>query len=525
MKVRRLIPYVILVAFVFTIIPKEGISQFGLEATVATDKFSYQLRDVVEIYGNVTYWDQPVDEGLIGIQVRTPLNNIVARTVATGTGYTGVWDVEIVSLYSSDDGGNPKSAFNRGDWAYFTVTIRNNKMIQQHVLVTINVYDSTLIPLSLESVGSDVNAGSLLMYVAAVKIDTWASLGKAPVYANVYSDWPKDGGHPLGPEEAANFSIRESQYVSAPDNPVPEQTVENGSYATNFRLAPDPLPGVYTVYVQAWYKGNTASFQTAFSVVDIVAPPIAAFAALPPLAGANFTINFDGSFSSPEGYNDTITSYTWDFGDTSNSTGKTVSHQYSNLGNYTVTLNVTDSEGFWNTTSKIIVIAEIHDIALTSIVFYDEIYSNWMVTTKVTVENKGTFSETFDVTAYYDGSIIGTKSVTDLGSLSQKTLSFQWSTTGLPTYASYLISAGTSTIPGDVNSTDNNITYGTTSTKHLGDVDGDRDTDIFDIVRIASIYGSASGGAKWNIQADLVPNGEIDIFDVVVAATEFGNEY
>jgi PKD repeat protein len=525
MKFRRLLLCFIVVALAFIMIPKEGMSQFGLEATVATDELSYQLRDAVEIYGNVTYWDQPVDEGLIGIQVRTPLNNLVARTVPTGTGQTGGWDVEIISFYSSDDGGNPKSDFNRGDWAYFTVTIRNNKIIQQHVLVTISIFDSTLIPLSLESVGADVNSGSLLMYVAAVKIATWASLGNAPAYANVYSDWPKDGGRPLGPEVAANFSIRESQYVSAPDNPVPEQPVENGSYTTSFRLAPDPLPGVYSVYVRAWYKGNTASFQTVFSVVDVVAPPIAAFAALPPLAGANFTINFDGSSSSPEGYNDTITSYTWDFGDTSNSTGKTVSHQYSNLGNYTVTLNVTDSEGFWNTTSKTIVIAEIHDIALTSMVFYDEIYSNWMVTTKVTVENKGTFPETFDVTAYYDGSIIGTKSVTDLGPLSQKTLSFQWNTTGLPTYVSYLISAETSTIPVDINTTNNNIIYGPTSTKNLGDVDGDRDTDIFDIVKIASIYGSGSGGAKWNIQADLVPNGEIDIFDVVVAATEFGNQY
>ncbi|MCW4052802.1 MAG: PKD domain-containing protein [Candidatus Bathyarchaeota archaeon] len=525
MKSRRLLAYIMLVALGLTMIPEAVLSQFGLEATVATDQLSYQLRNAVEIYGNVTYWDQPVDEGLIGIQVRTPLNNIVARTIPTGTENTGGWDVEIISFYASDDGGNPKSAFTRGDWAYFTVAIRNNKVIQQHVLLTINVYDSTLIPLSLESVGAEVNPGALLMYVAAVRIEKWASLGKAPAYANVYSDWPMDGGHPLGGEAATNFSIRESQYVSAPDNAVPEQTVENGSYATSFQLSPEPLPGVYTVYVKAWYKGNTASFQTVFSVVDVVAPPIAAFAALPPLAGANFTINFDGSFSSAEGYNDTITSYTWDFGDNSNSTGETVTHQYSNLGNYTVTLNVTDSEGFWNTTSRIIVIAEIHDIALTSLIFHEEIYSNWMVTAKVTLENKGTFSETFDVTTYYNGSIIGTKSVIDLDPLTQKTLSFQWNTTGLPTYVNYLISAETSIITGDINTTDNNITYGTTSTKNLGDIDGDRDTDIFDIVRIASIYGSYSGSTNWDIQADLVPNGEIDIFDVVVAAAEFGNQY
>ncbi len=525
MKFRSLLAYIMVVALVLTMIPEEGLSQFGLEATVATDQASYQLRNAVEIHGNVTYLGQPVDEGLMGIQVRTPLNNIVARTVPTGTEHTGGWDVEIVSLYASDDGGNPVSAFTRGDRAYFTVAVRNNKVIQQHVLLTVNVYDSTLIPLGLESIGTDVNPGALLMYVASVTIETWASLGTAPAYANVYSDWPMNGGHPLGLEATTNFSIRESQYVSAPDNAVPEQTVENGSYATGFRLSPEPLPGVYTVYTRAWYKGNTASSQTGFLVVDVEAPPIAAFAALPPLAGANFTITFDGSFSSPEGYNDTITSYTWDFGDNSNSTGETASHKYSNLGNYSVTLNVTDSEGFWNTTSQIIVIAEIHDVALTIILFYEEIYSNWMVTAKVTVENRGTFSETFDVTTYYNSSIIGTKSVTDLEPLTQTTLSFQWNTTGLLTYVSYVISAETSIIPGDINTTNNNIVYGTTSTKNLGDVDGDRDTDIFDIVRVASIYGSYSGSPKWDIQADLAPSGEIDIFDVVVAAREFGNHY
>jgi len=525
MKTRKNILYLMLTILVFTVISKNVLSQFGLEATVATDKSSYKLREIVEIFGNVTYWDEPVDEGLIGIQVETPLGNLLTRTALTGTEHVGGYDFDITSFYSSDDGGNPKSSFERGDWAYFTVIVKNNMVIPRHVLLTLSVYDSALIPLSLESVGGDVNAGATLMYVASFKIDTWASAGKAPAYANVYTGWPKNNGHPLCPERAINFTIKESAYIPAPDNQVPQQVVQNGSYSANFRLSPEPLPGNYFVYVQARYGGEFASFQTQFSVVDVIAPPIAAFTAEPPMAGANFTINFDGSFSSPEGYNDTIASYTWDFGDTSNSTGKTTTHKYASLGNYTVTLNVTDSEGFWNTTSKVMVIVEIHDIALTSVEFYDSIYSNWMVTLTVEIENKGTFTETFNVTAYYNGSIIATKTITDLAPLTQTTRNFQWNTTGLPTYVNYTVSAGADIVAGEVNLTDNSITYGVTTTKNLGDFDGDRDTDIFDIVGIATIYGSQSGGAKWNIQADLVPSGEIDIFDIVVAASEFDNHY
>ena len=525
MKARKIHLYFVLAILAFTVISKNVLSQFGPEVTVHTDKTLYQLREIVEIFGNVTYQDEPVNEGLIGIQVESPVRNLVMRTALTGTEHVGGYDFNITSFYSSDEGGNPKSGFERGDWAYFTVIVKNNRPIPRFALVTVSVYDSTLIPITLEYVGNTVPAGATLMFIATFKIDTWASVGKAPAYANVYTGWPKNDGYPQCPETAINYTIKESAYTPAPDNPVPQKAVQNGSYSANFRLSPEPQPGTYFVYVEASYGGLTASFQTQFSVVDVIAPPRAAFTAEPPMAGANITISFDGAFSSPEGYNDTITSYTWDFGDLSNSTGKTATHKYTSLGNYTVTLNVTDSEGFWNTTSKILVIIEIHDISLTSIEFYENIYSDWKATLTVEIENKGTFPESFDVTTYYNGTIIMTKTITDLAPLAKTTWNFQWNTTGLPTYVTFEISAETSIVPGDVNATDNTVLYGITTTKNLGDFDGDRDTDIFDIVGIAIAYGSQSGGANWNIQADMVPSGEIDIFDIVVAAAEFDNHY
>ncbi len=261
---------------------------------------------------------------------------------------------------------------------------------------------------------------------------------------------------------------------------------------------------------------------------DIAAPPIASFTIQPPVAGPNYTINFDGSFSSPEGYNDNVTGYTWDFGDGQNATGPTLrkpTHMYTDFGNYTVTLNVTDLEGFWNTTSKTITIAEIHDIALTQIQFYDEIYSDWLVNITLDVKNKGTFIETFNVTAYYNTTIVATKTVTSLGIQEQTTLSIQWNTTALPLYVNYTISAEADILPNETDTTNNNITYGTTKTKGLGDVDGDRDIDIFDIVWLAGGYGTTSNNPNWNIQLDLIPSNEVDIFDIVLAAGRYGTTY
>jgi PKD repeat protein len=57
-------------------------------------------------------------------------------------------------------------------------------------------------------------------------------------------------------------------------------------------------------------------------------------------------IPFNSSASNdPDG---TITSYIWNFGDGTTGTGTMIAHTYNNIGNYTVTLTVTDNDGKHN---------------------------------------------------------------------------------------------------------------------------------------------------------------------------------
>lgn len=522
---KKLGVYLLLTLIGIATITNSSFAISPLEVTVTTDKSSYVLREKVHVHGNVTYENQPVEEGLVGIQIENPLSNLVIRTVPTGTIVPGEWSVEVLSVLPCDSGGNPKNRFERGKWAYFKVTVKNNLVTPRNVLITINIYDSTLIPLGIGATQLTIDGGKTATFISGIWIANWASAGNAPAYANVYTDWPKNNGYPYSPEKTANFTIIESEYEEPPNNPLPEQPVQNGTYKIQFRLSPEPLPGTYTVSVSAWYKGYTSLATTTFQVEDITTPPWASFVAKPPTAGPNYTITFDASSSSAEGYNDTITSYTWDFGDGQNSTGKIVTHSYPALGKYTVTLNVTDSEGFWNTTSKIIPITIIHNLALTHIQCLDEIYSDWLVTITVAVKNKGTLPETFDVTTYYNSSILGIKTVTDLGPLEQTTLTFTWNTTGLTPYVNYTISAEADTLPNETDTTDNQLTYGTIKVKALGDVNGDRKIDIYDVVLVASIYGSKSGDPNWNIHADLRPDGKIDIYDVVIVCSKYGTTY
>src|SRR5699024_4014823 len=69
---------------------------------------------------------------------------------------------------------------------------------------------------------------------------------------------------------------------------------------------------------------------------------------LPPVADIGISVeglgaSVDGTGSTdPDG---TIVSYLWDWGDGTTSTGETASHVYSAVGEYTVTLEVTDDRG------------------------------------------------------------------------------------------------------------------------------------------------------------------------------------
>jgi len=88
---------------------------------------------------------------------------------------------------------------------------------------------------------------------------------------------------------------------------------------------------------------------TLITINPKLAPPVAHFTYEPidPFLSQNVT--FDASASTPDGGD--IDSYEWNFGDGTTGISMNVTHAYADYGNFTVTLNVTDSEGLWNATT------------------------------------------------------------------------------------------------------------------------------------------------------------------------------
>jgi len=104
-----------------------------------------------------------------------------------------------------------------------------------------------------------------------------------------------------------------------------------------------------------------------------------------------------------------------------------------------------------------------HDVAVTRILGYPRgVVQGKPVSLEVTVENQGTFTETFDVTLYADRDrtiigdefTIGTQTVSDLPESTSQALNFIWDTSRVP-YGAYFISAQASVVPEETDIADN----------------------------------------------------------------------
>lgn len=140
----------------------------------------------------------------------------------------------------------------------------------------------------------------------------------------------------------------------------------------------------------------------------------------------------------------------------------------------------------------------------------------------VTVANLGTFTENFNVTVYANETAVNTVQVLLCGNSSRE-ITIPCDTTGLP-MGNYTLSACAAAVPEEANTSDNTFVGGYLFISVPGDVDGDRDVDIYDVVKITGIYGCIQGDADYNPDSDINSSGGIDIYDVVICTSHYGQE-
>lgn len=100
---------------------------------------------------------------------------------------------------------------------------------------------------------------------------------------------------------------------------------------------------------------NSAPLQKAIAV-GVVGNPTVDFAFSPASPAIGQQVFFDGNAARANGGR-TITNYSWNFGDGHFGSGVTEAHRYERIGNFSVTLTVTDSAGKTGTATKSVPVA------------------------------------------------------------------------------------------------------------------------------------------------------------------------
>jgi len=204
---------------------------------------------------------------------------------------------------------------------------------------------------------------------------------------------------------------------------------------------------------------------------NVAYPPTASFTYSPIKPDINEDVMFNASASSDsDGY---IVGYFWDFGDedTANEIEPFVYHAYDEGGPYSVTLTVTDNEGWNGSVTHDVAVRYAHDIMVISVSESDTTVTvGDSVTITVIVGNVGSEDEGgFDVNVYYDGTVAASsQTVTTLASGQNKTLTFSWDTTDVAE-DTYRMKAVASSVSGETYTEDNTKLGGTVTVTTAGE--------------------------------------------------------
>ena len=497
-----------------------------LDMTIISDRSDYYLGQPINLFGNFTEYGVPVPNGTVAVAVYDPSGKPMAfRTVKTGPAAPPTYLVDFMELTPCDQAGVAQSSFLLQQTLYVKVTIHNYDVLLAHdVVTTITAFDANGMVLGIVPIPSNTlsQGSSRSFFLSAQAIPSWAQPGIATLCASVFSDSPKNGGTPYAEEKIANFEIKRNPEISYSAPPIANPQTPDGTFASSFRLSPISEPGNYEVDVSARSTLVNGTHQSpltiqktaSFSVVYTPTPPQAAFTYYPADSYVNVSITFDASASTAEGYNVTIANYEWDFGDGTskvNTNNALTAHKYPVVNDYSVTLNVTDSQGLWCTASKIITILPPGG---------PKAKFTWSP-----VKPTPTQTATFDATT----TVLGWNG-TDHPAIVDYVWNFGDSNTTsgyYPQIAHKYTAVGNYTVMlnvTDASGFKGSVTYTVTvqNSTLIGDINGDGVVNVLDAISLSNAFNSKPGDSNWYPDADINGDGFVNILDAISLANNFG---
>jgi parallel beta-helix repeat protein len=166
-----------------------------------------------------------------------------------------------------------------------------------------------------------------------------------------------------------------------------------------------------------------------------------------------------------------------------------------------------------------------HDMAITRLsVSKTAVRQGTPLQFTITLFNYGSSTEHFNVTVSANTTLIHTFEDYVLTSRNSMILIFTWDSTGVP-QGNYTVRAEVSTVPNETDTADNALAGGWIFVTIPGDVDCDRDVDIVDMAEMVGVYGVEYPDPRYDPNCDLDGDENIDIFDIVAAAINYGKSW
>ena len=448
---------------------KEPYSGKGLN--MPSDAFSPQ--EVVILYASVTYNETPIQNLLVAFHVKIPNNtsfSLTAKTNSSGIATVDFaipqkcvnvseafgkwfavakvliedeafedtltfkvdWIVKLISVRTIDENITYRETFGIGGDVGLEITLKSIAMSVKNVTLAIVIQDELNVPVN----GSEIpylkvtpNEKLVFLY-SKLYIPKYAFVGKAKAIVSAFTVPVNESGVPYCPAVSTEFFIVPYEPLTitfhdvAVVDAVPSaETVEVGQPVNILAVVQNEGTEIESFNVSAYCDG------VLIGTVRITA--------LAPYSHVTLNFVFDTSTVSP--------------------------------GNYTISVSipilVNEADISDNVfVDEIIKIKPklptiIHDIAVVDVkISKDALYIGEALQINVSVLNKGTETETFSVSAYYDSSLIETLQVSPLAPNTRVTLVFVWNTSFVHE-GFYLISAS-APLPNDINVADNTFING-----------------------------------------------------------------
>jgi len=241
---------------------------------------------------------------------------------------------------------------------------------------------------------------------------------------------------------------------------------------------------------------------------DYINVTAASFVWSPSVPAVNDAITFNGS-SSTAGQG-TIGSYAWSFGDGQTGSGPIVTHTYSTPGNYTVTLNVTDTQGDCGIQQQEI---QVFQGGQYNITFSQTGVGSDFKGTIITIDGTSYSTSELPLSFLWDEGSSHSFSFASALNVNASRGYFWWSTSGLSSLKNDTLTVTTS---GNITAT-----FGL-----IGDLNHDGRVSLTDLVLFSAAWRSHPGDTNWNSECDIAPPyGVISLSDLVTLAMHYGQHY